>query len=160
MSYRRTRGDLITIFKILKNKLILDMLSCFLTCQDGKFTRISRKVHKPGTACLSVNCQLPHTIVSQLLELSTQKDNCSSIGRHIQEEVGSTERFLSQGLAQAIQPSILIRLKLKLSYHILHSCHWLKIIGNLFNPIMKHLLNVCPLTTNLSSYQLLSINAQ
>ncbi|KAH9592422.1 hypothetical protein MS3_00004352 [Schistosoma haematobium] len=65
LSYRRTRGDLITVFKLLSDKFAPNMPSFFLSSETENLREHSEKVHKPRTNYLSADYRLSHRIINE-----------------------------------------------------------------------------------------------
>ncbi|CAH8435884.1 unnamed protein product [Schistosoma haematobium] len=65
LSYRRTRGDLITVYKLLSDKFAPDMPSFFLSSKTENLRGHSKKVHKPRTNYLSADYRLSHRIINE-----------------------------------------------------------------------------------------------
>ncbi|CAI2723786.1 unnamed protein product [Schistosoma spindalis] len=88
LSYRRTRGDLITVFKLLSNKFAPDMPSFFLSSKTENLRGHSKKVHKPRTNYLSADYRLSHRIINEW----------NSLPQHVVEapSVDSFKRKLDQ----------------------------------------------------------------
>ena len=88
LSYRRIRGDLITVFKLLNDKFAPDMPSFFLSSKTENLRGHSKKVHKPRTNYLSADYRLSHRIINEW----------NSLPQHVVEapSVDSFKRKLDQ----------------------------------------------------------------
>ncbi|CAH8434428.1 unnamed protein product [Schistosoma intercalatum] len=88
LSYRRTRGDLITVYKLLSDKFAPNMPSFFLSSKTENLRGHSKKVHKPRTNYLSADYRLSHRIINEW----------NSLPQHVVEapSVDSFKRKLDQ----------------------------------------------------------------
>ncbi|CAH8447575.1 unnamed protein product [Schistosoma bovis] len=88
LSYRRTRGDLITVYKLLSDKFAPNMPSFFLSSKTDNLRGHSKKVHKPRTNYLSADYRLSHRIINEW----------NSLPQHVVEapSVDSFKRRLDQ----------------------------------------------------------------
>ncbi|VDP31614.1 unnamed protein product [Schistosoma margrebowiei] len=79
LSYRRTAGDLITVFELFSDKSAPDMPSFFLSSKTENLRANSKSVHKLRTNYLSADYRLPHRIINEWNSLPQHMIKNSSI---------------------------------------------------------------------------------
>ena len=80
LSYRRIRGDLIIVFKLLNDKFAPDMPSFFLSSQKENLREHSIKGHKHKTNYLSADYRLSHRIINERNSLPQRMVEAPSVG--------------------------------------------------------------------------------